>query len=277
MEEFITPLSFPRFEEELKPVLEGPSNEPWVHLYVDHVVETIRGNPRQITGAIKRYISDFESEIVGASGGENVKNWSPSTETLLRQCLIMLQAATAELLRSVKEVPWLSDPVRAKLWLFQEKDVYQLASAKVLSEAYALLATADPKTAYILCKRASDIQERINESCRRKVLKALADWFETRKWRDLSVLLDWTIEFSDDVELSAYYRDYSLKKLTDLLRKPDVHELRMTLKVESVTGVRRTIYLNGTKLEVSPGQKFESLENMIDFLSRVFPAQDVQN
>jgi hypothetical protein len=187
---------------------------------------------------------------------------------------VTLQVATAELLLSAQQVPWLSDLERAKLLLVEQKHVYQLSTEQVLSETRALLETVDPRTAYILYERASDTRELIDESCRKKVLIALADLFETREWRTLSVLQD---DGEDDPLLPVYYKEYNMEDLTALLRKPEPHELRVTLKVESVTGVRRTIYLNGTKLEVSPGQKFESLENMIDFLSRVFPAQDVQN
>jgi hypothetical protein len=264
MEEFITPLSFPRFEEELKlAALQGSGR--WVHFYVDHVAQIESENPDSIEEAVLWEISEIS---------KNATDSSPSTETRLRQFLMTLQVATAELLLSAQQVPWLSDLERAKLRLVEQKHVYQLSTEQVLSETRALLETVDPRTAYILYERASDTRELIDESCRKKVLIALADLFETREWRTLSVLQD---DGEDDPLLPVYYKLYNMEDLTHLLRKPEPHELRMTLKVESMSGVKRTIYLNRTKLEVFPGQTFESLENMIDFLSRVFPAHDVQN
>ena len=266
MEEFITPLSFSRFEEELESVMSVPLIEHWVSKYVDVVVENMSVDPGKIKMAVSGIIFDFPGSV------------KASTETRLRQFLMTLQVATDALLLSGKRMRWLSDSVRAELRLFEGKDVYQLSSKQVLNETYTLLATAHPETVYILFHCAIYIQVAIDESCQSKVLKALADWFENREWKDLSVILNWMMQEDgeDDAGLAAYYEEYSLSELTDLLREPLRHELHMALKVESMTGVKRTIYLNRKKLEVSPGQTFESLENMIDFLSRVFPAQDVQ-
>ena len=115
MEEFITPLSFPRFEEELKlAALQGSGR--WVRFYVDHVAQIKSENPDSIKEAVLWEISEIS---------KNATDSSPSTETRLRQFLMTLQVTTAELLLSAQPVPWLSAPERAKLRLVEQKDVYE--------------------------------------------------------------------------------------------------------------------------------------------------------